>query len=151
MFYFLWIWWVCILQCVNYYKCDYSTYSYSSSCTSLFILLFIKSIVYCIEHLIWYHILFFICLFNFFLPIFIYILLCCVTYFALSIERTWPDLHFCIIEYVTNKRTYPNQKLWINAYVRAALKAWTSAFNFGNAKFIQIIYILDSLRVSIFS
>ncbi len=23
-----------------------------------------------------------------------YILLCCVTYFALSIERTWPDLHF---------------------------------------------------------
>ncbi len=23
-----------------------------------------------------------------------YILLCCVSYFALSIERTWPDLHF---------------------------------------------------------
>ncbi len=29
-----------------------------------------------------------------FLPIFIYILLYCVTYFALSVERTWPDLHF---------------------------------------------------------
>ncbi len=32
----------------------------------------------------------------YFLPIFIFmfILLCCVAYFALSIERTWPDLHF---------------------------------------------------------
>ncbi len=33
---------------------------------------------------------------RYFLPIFMYILLCyvSVTYFALSIERTWPDLHF---------------------------------------------------------
>ncbi len=39
---------------------------------------------------------------SFFLHIFMYILLCCVTYLALSIERTWPDIHFttdyiCII------------------------------------------------------
>ncbi len=41
------------------------------------------------------HILLFIfSSYIFFLPIFIYILLCCVTYFALFIERTWPDLHF---------------------------------------------------------
>ncbi len=33
-------------------------------------------------------------LYLFFLPIFIYIYSCVVTYFALSIERTWPDLHF---------------------------------------------------------
>ncbi len=35
-------------------------------------------------------------------------------FFALSIERTCPDLHFttdCIIEYVTNKRTL-NQKIY---------------------------------------
>ncbi len=38
----------------------------------------------------------------------------CVTYFALSIERTWPDLTyislliiFCLIEYVTNKTLNP--------------------------------------------
>ncbi len=28
--------------------------------------------------------------------IFIFILLCCVTYFAMSIERTWPDLYSVI-------------------------------------------------------
>ncbi len=33
-------------------------------------------------------------LYIYFLPIFMYILLCCDTYFALSIERTCPDLHF---------------------------------------------------------
>ncbi len=47
--------------------------------------------------------------YYFFLPIFMFILLCCVTYFALSIE--WTDLTyislliiFCIIEYVMNKK-----------------------------------------------
>ncbi len=45
-----------------------------------------------------------------FLPIFMFILLCCVTYSALSVKHTWPDLTyislliiFCIFEYVTNK------------------------------------------------
>ncbi len=32
-------------------------------------------------------------------PIFMYILLFCVTYFALSTERTWSDLHF-ITDYI---------------------------------------------------
>ncbi len=41
------------------------------------------------------HMLLFICSsYLNFVPIFIYMLLCCVTYFALSIEWTWPDLHF---------------------------------------------------------
>ncbi len=54
-----------------------------------------KSTVYSIAHFILLHILLFIFSSSFnFLPIFIYILLCCVTYFALSIERTRPDLHF---------------------------------------------------------
>ncbi len=55
----------------NIYYHPYCCYVYTrynlfahSSCTSLLILLFIKSTVYCIAH------------------------------FALSIERTWPDLHF---------------------------------------------------------
>ncbi len=68
----------------------YNLFAYSS-CTSLFILLFIKS-TYCIAHFT----LFFI-LILFLLPIFI--LLCCVTYFALSIERTWPDL-YCTTDYI---------------------------------------------------
>ncbi len=63
-----------------------------SSCTSLLILLFIKSTVYYIAHFILLNILLFILFY--FLPIFIYILLCCVTYVVLSIEWTWPDLHF---------------------------------------------------------
>ncbi len=76
------------------------------SCTSLLILLFIKSKVYCPAHFILLHILFFLIFFS---PIFMYILLCCVTYFALSTERTWFALLiiFCIIEYVTNKTLYP--------------------------------------------
>ncbi len=67
------------------------------------IIIIIKSTVYCIAHFILLHILLFIfssylkC-FNF-LPIFMYNLLCCVTYFALSIERTWPDLHL-ITDYI---------------------------------------------------
>ncbi len=39
-------------------------------------------------HFILLHILLFI--FN----LYLYIFSCVVTYFALSIERTWPDLHF---------------------------------------------------------
>ncbi len=36
--------------------------------------------------------------------IFIFILLCCVTYFAMSIERTWPDL-YSVIECDKKKNT----------------------------------------------
>ncbi len=78
-----------------------------SSCTSLFILLVIKSTVYCFAHLILLHILRFMFLFIF-LPVFIYILLCCILHCPLG----GPDLIyislriiFCIIEYVMNKRT----------------------------------------------
>ncbi len=63
----------------------YNLFAYSS-CTSLFILLFIKS-TNCIAHFTQFFLLI-----LFLLPIFI--LLCCVTYFSLSIERTWPDLYF---------------------------------------------------------
>ncbi len=90
------------------------------SCTSLFILLFIKSSVYCFANFTVLHILLFIFSSSFYvLPIFIYILLCCVTFFffALSIERTWPDyisllIISCIIEYVTNKRTLNLDFAW---------------------------------------
>ncbi len=81
------------------------------SCTSLFILLFIKSSVYCFAHFILLHILLFIFSSSFyFLPIFIYILLRCVTF--LHCPLSGPNLIYislliisCIIEYVTNKRT----------------------------------------------
>ncbi len=56
----------------------YNLFAYSS-CTSLFILLFIKS-TNCIAHFTQFFLILFL------LPIFI--LLCCVTYFAPSIERT---------------------------------------------------------------
>ncbi len=69
-----------------------------SSCTSLFILLFIKSTVYCIEHFILLHILPLVLSYLYFILTYIYIyslVLCFIFYFfALSIERTCPDLHF---------------------------------------------------------
>ncbi len=104
-----------------------------SSCTSLFILLFIKSTVYCIAHFISLHILppiFFIFYYSYlylymfscvmfhffylllFLPIFIYILLCCLIFIFLHCPLSGLVLIYislliisCIIEYVTNKRT----------------------------------------------
>ncbi len=51
----------------------------------------------------------------------------------------------CIEDVVPTKtiRFYPNQKLWINADVRTALNARTSAFNSGNADdYKQAIYTL---------
>ncbi len=72
-----------------------------------------------------------------------YILLCCVTYFALSIERTWPDLHFTadyiLYDYVTNntlnatRHAFKQQDLgkhyefgWLPANLREHLtiKSW---------------------------
>ncbi len=90
-----------------------------SSCTSLFILLFIKSTVYRIAHFISLHILplifffFFLLILILFLPIFIYILLCYVfVLFFLHCPLSGAVLIYislliisCIIEYVTNKRT----------------------------------------------
>ncbi len=83
-----------------------------SSCTSLYILLFIKSTVYCIAHFILLHILLLIlCSFILFLPIFIYIFSCVMFHF-LHCPLSGPVLIYislliisCIIEYVTNKRT----------------------------------------------
>ncbi len=86
-------------------------------CTSLFILLFIKSTVYCIGHFISLHILplIFFLIFILFLTIFIYILLCYVSFLFLIFLHcpfSGPVLIYislliisCIIEYVTNKRT----------------------------------------------
>ncbi len=83
-----------------------------SSCTSLPILLFIKSTVCCPAHFILLHILFlFIFSYLFFVPTLMYILLCCVTY---NCTVHWADLTYsslliivCIIEYVTNKTLNP--------------------------------------------
>ncbi len=82
-----------------------------SSGTSLFILLFIKSTVYCIAHFNSLHIL--PLFFLLFLPIFIYIFSCVMFHFYfLHCPLRGPVLIYislliisCIIEYVTNKRT----------------------------------------------
>ncbi len=81
-----------------------------SSCTSLFILIFIKSTVDCIAHFILFNCTFyslfyfyFIFLFIFFillLPIFIYLLLCYVSSFILFFctvhwaDPSWPTFHY---------------------------------------------------------
>ncbi len=78
-----------------------------SSCTSLFILIFIKSTVDCIAHFISLHILllilfylFIFLIFILFLPIFIYILLCYVSFFILFFctvhwaDPSWPTFHY---------------------------------------------------------
>ncbi len=86
-----------------------------SSCTSLFILLCIKSSVYCFAHFILLHILLFIFSSSFyFLPIFTYILF--FFFFALSIDRTWPEyisllIISCIIEYVTNLEPWTSRSM----------------------------------------
>ncbi len=90
--------------------CIYTRYNLfaHSSCTSLFILLFIKSTVCCFAHLILLHILLFIESSLFFcLPIFIF---SCVVLCSFHCPLSGPDLTyislriiFCIIEYVTNK------------------------------------------------
>ncbi len=78
-----------------------------SSCTSLLILLCIKSTVYCIAHFILLHIL--LCIFIFYLYLYI---LYCVVLRILHCPLSGPDLIyislriiFCIIEYVMNKKT----------------------------------------------
>ncbi len=90
-----------------------------SSCTSLFILLFIKSTVNCIAHFILLHILLFICFicFYYFLTyIYVYSLAKYVLH-ILHCPLSGPDLIyislliiFCIIENVTNKRTLNLEK-----------------------------------------
>ncbi len=78
-----------------------------SSCTSLFILIFIKSTVDCIAHFISLHILLlilfyfiFYLFFILFLPIFIYTLLCYVSSFILFFctvhwaDPSWPTFHY---------------------------------------------------------
>ncbi len=87
------------------------------SCTSLLILLFIKSTVYCSAHFILLHIVFF--LFYLYLCI-----LSCVVLHILHCPLSGPDLIyisqliiFCIIEYVMNKtlnlwRRWQNWRSW---------------------------------------
>ncbi len=74
-----------------------------SSCTSLFILIFIKSTVDCIAHFIlfnctfyFYLILSFFIFFILLLPIFIYILLCYVSFFCTVhwADLSWPTFHY---------------------------------------------------------
>ncbi len=80
--------------------------------TSLQLLLFIKSTVYCPAHFILLHILFFLIFFDLYLCIF-----SCVVLHILHCPLSGPDLiyislliMFCIIEYVTNKTLNP----WVN-------------------------------------
>ncbi len=98
-----------------------------SSCTSLYILLFIKSTVYCIAHFILLHILpliFF--LFYFILTyIYIYSLVLCIIFIFLHCPLSGPVLIYislliisCIIEYMTNKRTF-------NLSVSSSSPSWT--------------------------
>ncbi len=86
-----------------------------SSCTSLFIVLFIKSTVYCIAHIISLHILplIFFLLFLFYLYLYLYIFSCVSFLFSFFLHGplSGPVLIYispliipCIIEYVTNKR-----------------------------------------------
>ncbi len=93
-----------LLLCVH---TRYNLFAHSS-CTSLFILLLIKSTVYCIAHFTPYFFLLFV--FYFDLYLYIYSLVLCFTF--LHCPLSGPVLIYislliisCIIEYVTNKRT----------------------------------------------
>ncbi len=94
-------------------RCLYAQYNLfaHSSCTSLFISLFIKFSVYCFTHFIFYctFTLFSLLLFFFYLYLYIF---SCVVLHILHCPLSRPDLIyislpiiFCIIEYVTNKET----------------------------------------------
>ncbi len=84
-----------------------------SSCTSLFILLFIKSTVYCIAHFILLHILLLIFpSYFYFICTYIYIYSLVLCFIFLHCPLSGPVLTYislliisCIIEYVTNKIT----------------------------------------------
>ncbi len=107
----------------------------NSSCTSLFILLFIKSTVYCIAHFILLHILLLIfsyILFYFiFTYIYIYSLVLCLIF--LHCPLSGPVLIYislliisCIIEYVTNTRTL-NLEPWGRSALNSAEHSLSSS------------------------
>ncbi len=91
-----------------------------SSCTSLFILLFIKSTVYCIAHFILLHILLLIFpSYFYFICTYIYIYSLVLCFIFLHCPLSGPVLTYislliisCIIEYVTNKRTLNLEPVW---------------------------------------
>ncbi len=108
----------------NIYMTQFNVYTLGttmfahSSCTSLFIILFIKSTVYCIAHFISLHILPLIFVFSYFYfiltYIYIYSLVLCFIFVLIFLHcpLSGPVLIYislliisCIIEYVTNKRT----------------------------------------------
>ncbi len=98
--------------------CVYTRYNLfaHSSCTSLYILLFIKATVYCITHFILLHILLFIYLKKMYLYVYI---LSCVMLRILHCPLSRPDqiyislrIIFCIIEFVVNKE--PNKAPSLN-------------------------------------
>ncbi len=107
----------CVFTCLSaslfpLLLCVYTPYNLfaHSSCTSLLILLFIKSTVYCIAH---FTLLYILLLFCHLIYIFFYLYLClssCVVLYILHCPLSGPDLTyislliiFCIIEYGTNK------------------------------------------------
>ncbi len=101
-------------HCIYIYTL-YNLFSHSSY-TFLLILLFIKTTVYCPAHLFYCTCYYFLLLslifyFIFSIPIFMYILLCCVAYNCTvhGADLTYISLLviFCIIVYVMNKNLEP--------------------------------------------
>ncbi len=95
---------------------DHQTMFAHSSCTSLFILLFIKSTVYCIAHCIAHFTPYFYFILTY---IYIYYLVLCFIFIFLHCPLSGPVLIYislliisCIIEYVTNKRTLNRYCKW---------------------------------------
>ncbi len=107
--------------CLCYNQC----LKWGKKCTSVFILIFINpryTVLHILSHCTSYSLFYFIICsyFHSHLYLYTYILLCYVSllfnffvfylffyFFALSIERTCPDLHFtipCMIVYVTNNK-----------------------------------------------
>ncbi len=87
-----------IYTCIHTYT-RYNLFAHSS-CTYVFILIFINpqyTVLHILSHCTFYSLFYYLFLFSF-SPIFIYIFSCvmfhCFIFFALSIERTCPDLHF---------------------------------------------------------
>ncbi len=129
-----------------------------SSCTSLFILIFIKSTVDCVAHFISLHILllilFYFILFYFiyfflffilFLPIFIYILLCYVSFFILFFstvhwaDLSWPTFHYwlypvwlCMWQIIKNLEPWTILKTFYSGTIESVLTQCISVW-YGNS------------------
>ncbi len=129
--------------------CVYTWYNLfaHSSCTSLFILVFIKStvILYCTFYLYFSYYFYFI---FYFLSTFIYIFSCVVSH-ILHCPLSGPVLIyislliiFCIIEYVTNKKTLnlePGYPVWNTTPVLLSERVAVVQFMIPNDELIHFL------------